>query len=113
MTTENSAASEYLFAGRNGRPLAEIKRIWSSICKSAGLSDVRIHDLRHTYASILASSGLSLPIIGALLGHTQAATTQRYAHLIDDALRQATERVGAIVADTESDAGAASAPPLV
>jgi len=58
---------------------------------------VRIHDLRHSYASILASAGLSLPIIGRLLGHTQAATTQRYAHLMDDPLRAATERVGAIV----------------
>ena len=58
----------------------------------------RIHDLRHTYASFLASHGLSLPIIGALLGHTQPQTTARYAHLLDDPLRAATERVGAIVA---------------
>jgi integrase len=47
---------------------------------------VRLHDLRHTYASILASQGLSLPIIGALLGHTQPQTTARYAHLLDDPL---------------------------
>ena len=60
-------------------------------------ADARIHDLRHTYASILASHGLSLPIIGSLLGHTQAQTTQRYAHLMDDPLRAATERVGAVV----------------
>jgi integrase len=89
--------TDFVFPGKDGRSLTEIKRIWSSICKSAGLHDLRIHDLRHTYASILASSGLSLPIIGALLGHTQAATTQRYAYLIDDTLRQATERVGALV----------------
>ncbi|MBB6254115.1 tyrosine-type recombinase/integrase [Nitrospirillum iridis] len=63
----------------------------------AGLTDVRVHDLRHTYASILVSAGLSLPIIGALLGHTQAQTTARYAHLMDDPLRAATERVGAVV----------------
>lgn len=63
-----------------------------------GLTDVRLHDLRHTFASILASSGLSLPIIGALLGHTQTQTTARYAHLLDDPLRAATERVGAVVA---------------
>lgn len=56
-----------------------------------------MHDLRHSYASILASAGLSLPVIGALLGHTQPATTARYAHLLDDPLRAATERVGAIV----------------
>jgi integrase len=57
----------------------------------------RIHDLRHTYASILASSGLSLPIIGQLLGHTQSQTTARYAHLADDPLRAATERAGAVI----------------
>ena len=51
----------------------------------------RLHDLRHTYASILASRGLSLPVIGALLGHTQPQTTARYAHLLDDPLRAATE----------------------
>src|SRR5215217_797254 len=57
----------------------------------------RLHDLRHTYASILASEGLSLPIIGALLGHTQPQTTARYAHLLDDPLRAATERVGVMI----------------
>ena len=103
-------------------PLSEIKRVWLAVCVKAGLAvevlqlvdgkpvkgedgkpvlvwqaTARIHDLRHSYASILASSGLSLPLIGALLGHTQAATTQRYAHLLDDPLRAATERVGAVV----------------
>jgi integrase len=63
----------------------------------AGLTDVRVHDLRHTFASILASSGLSLPIIGGLLGHTQAQTTARYTHLLDDPLRAAAEHVGAII----------------
>jgi site-specific recombinase XerD len=62
-----------------------------------GRTDIRIHDLRHTYASILVSSGLSLPVIGALLGHTQASTTHRYAHLFDEPLRAATERVAEIV----------------
>ena len=116
--------AEHLFPGaKPGQPLTEIKRVWASVCRTAGLgvmvekltaagkpmkdadgkpvmvwqSTVRVHDLRHTYASILASAGQSLPIIGALLGHTQAATTQRYAHLMDDPLRAATERVGAVV----------------
>jgi integrase len=110
-TAESSAGPEYVFPGKDGRPLTDVKRIWSSICKRAGLSDIRIHDLRHTYASILASSGLSLPIIGALLGHTQAATTQRYAHLIDDALRQATERVGAAVGGATTGEMAGNSPP--
>ncbi|MGC1891342.1 MAG: tyrosine-type recombinase/integrase [Stellaceae bacterium] len=77
--------------------LVEIKSPWRAICALAGLRGVRVHDLRHTYASVLASAGLSLPIIGALLGHTQPGTTQRYAHLFDDPLRAATERVGAVV----------------
>jgi integrase len=77
--------------------MVEVKGAWRTICKLAGLSGVRVHDLRHSYASILASAGLSLPVIGALLGHTQPGTTARYAHLFDDPLRAATERVGAIV----------------
>jgi site-specific recombinase XerD len=77
--------------------MVEIKRPWRAICALAGLSSVRVHDLRHSYASILASAGLSLPVIGALLGHTQPGTTARYAHLFDDPLRAATERVGAII----------------
>jgi integrase len=101
-TAARTTKSDFVFPGKDNQPLAEIKRIWSSICKTAELGGFRLHDLRHTYASILASSGLSLPIIGALLGHTQATTTQRYAHLIDDALRRATERVGAIITGQRS-----------
>jgi integrase len=88
--------SPYIFP-YNGSYRHELKREWAAICKAAGIEGARIHDLRHSYASILASSGLSLPVIGALLGHTQPSTTQRYAHLFDDPLRAATERVGAIV----------------
>ena len=67
------------------------------IRKTANILDVRLHDLRHTYASVLASAGLSLPVIGALLGHATATTTHRYAHLFDDPLRAATERASAII----------------
>ena len=66
---------------------------------------VRLHDLRHTYASILASRGLSLPIIGALLGHTQPQTTARYAHLLDDPLRAATESAADVIANGLADSG--------
>jgi site-specific recombinase XerD len=62
----------------------------------AGLEDVRLHDLRHSFASIAVSGGASLPIIGSLLGHVNSATTQRYAHLSDDPLRSATEAIGKI-----------------
>lgn len=90
--------SAWVFPGRHGEAhLTDIKKAWASLCKTAGIKGCRMHDLRHTYASILASAGLSLPIIGSLLGHTQPGTTQRYAHLFDDPLRQATDRVGAIV----------------
>ena len=91
-----SSDSEWVFPSRNGHHLTDIKKSWHSICKAAGITGVRVHDLRHTYASVLASAGLSLPVIGALLGHTQAATTHRYAHLFDDPLRAATERAASI-----------------
>lgn len=90
--------SEYVFPGRYSGRRIEIHGNWREICAAAKLEGLRVHDLRHSYASILASAGLSLPVIGALLGHTQAQTTARYAHLFDDPLRAATERVGAIVA---------------
>ena len=72
------AIGQYVFRGRKNGPLTDIKRTWVAACAQAGIHDCRIHDLRHTYASILASAGLSLPIIGALLGHTQPQTTARY-----------------------------------
>jgi integrase len=89
--------AEFLFPGRNGGHRLEIKKTWFALCKAARITGANVHDLRHTYASVLASSGHSLPIIGRLLGHTQSQTTQRYAHLQDDPLRAATERAGAIV----------------
>jgi integrase len=91
----NARSELFLFPGKNpDAPVADIKKSWATICLKAKIEDVRLHDLRHTYASHLASAGQSLPIIGALLGHTQAQTTQRYAHLLDDPLRAATEEFG-------------------
>jgi integrase len=80
------------------KPRADLKRPWAAIAKRAGLDGVRIHDLRHTYASFGAGSGLGLPIIGKLLGHSQAATTHRYAHLDNDPLRRATNAIGEQIA---------------
>jgi integrase len=67
------------------------------VCKRAGLRNVRIYDLRHTFAAMGAGGGLGLPLIGRLLGHTQARTTQRYAHLGDDPLREAADKIAAAI----------------
>jgi integrase len=95
-TLKQQADGEYVFPGKNG-PLKELKSSWASIRNAAGLTGVRLHDLRHTYASHLVSGGESLHIVGKLLGHTRPETTQRYAHLADDTLRKATAKFGAIV----------------
>ncbi len=98
--------SRFLFPGKNSdAPLADIKKSWAAICAKARIEGVRLHDLRHTYASHLASAGNSLPIIGALLGHTQAQTTHRYAHLFDDPLRAATDTFGASIRRTTASDG--------
>jgi integrase len=120
---KSEGSGPYVFPGPNGKPLSDVKRTWLTVCRRAGLAEqeskttrsgkvvldkdgkpqlfwsatARLHDLRHTYASVLASEGLSLPIIGALLGHTQPQTTARYAHLLDDPLRAATELIGVLV----------------
>jgi integrase len=80
---------------RDGSHLVNLSKPWDSIRKLARLEGLRLHDLRHSFASVGASSGLGLPTIGKLLGHTQAATTQRYAHLADDPLRKASEAIAA------------------
>ncbi len=99
----------YVFFGRKeGQPLVNVKDPWIRIRKRAKLDDVRLHDLRHTFASHAVSGGLPLPIIGGLLGHTQAATTQRYAHLQHDPLREASERVGSGIAAAMADSNSGS-----
>lgn len=82
-----------------------IEKPWHTIRAAAGLDDVRLHDLRHSFASIAASSGMGLPIIGKMLGHTQPATTARYAHLASDPVREAAATVaGRIAAAMKSGA---------
>jgi len=84
----------YVICGeKKGAHLINLQKPWRRIRAKAGLDDVRIHDLRHTFASIAASNGLSLPIIGALLGHKQTQTTARYAHLIGQSLLEASEKI--------------------
>jgi integrase len=89
----------YLFPPPRGKTehRLDLDDAWAIVRKTANVPHLRLHDLRHTYASVLVSVGLSLPVIGALLGHTTAQTTHRYAHLFDDPLRAATERASAII----------------
>jgi integrase len=75
-----------------------IESTWRRIRKQAGIADCRLHDLRHSFASVGAAGGLSLPVLGALLGHTQPVTTQRYSHLSADPLKQATDMIGQRIA---------------
>ena len=85
----------FLFPGDvPGQPVVDLKRFWERMRVQAEIPDVRIHDLRHTFASMLVSGGASLEMIGRLLGHTQIGTTQRYAHLIDSPLRAGVNAVG-------------------
>ena len=91
--------SGFVIAGASvDSPRSDLKKPWKAVAARAGLSGVRIHDLRHTHASVGAGAGLGLPIIGKLLGHTQSATTQRYAHLDNDPLKKASEHIGSRLA---------------
>lgn len=119
-------ANPYIIPGSNkGKPRADLKRPWAAIARAAGLvqakgksepkpkagaerkrkrasaavhDDVRLHDLRHTFAATGAGSSLGLPVIGKLLGHSQARTTQRYAHLDADPLHKAANLISAQIA---------------
>lgn len=119
--------SRFVFPAGDGKPLSDVKRTWSSVCRKASLAEqvekknragktvkgkdgkpvmtwqptVRMHDLRHSFASILVSAGASLPLIGQMLGHTQPQTTARYAHLFDDTMRVAAETVGKVITDSK------------
>lgn len=96
---EHKEGNPHVVYGRlPGAPLVNIKDPWRRIRERAGMPDLRIHDLRHSFASMGAGLNASLPIIGALLGHTQPSTTARYAHLAANPLREAAERIGARLA---------------
>jgi len=110
---ERETGNPYVIEGaKPGAHLVNLRKPWHRIRASVELDDVRIHDLRHSFASVAVAGGLSLPIIGALLGHTQPQTTARYAHLAADPLRQANDIIGRRIAsvlhsleNTKSDVG--------
>jgi integrase len=79
---------------KKGAHLVNITKPWYRMRSAAGLEGVRIHDLRHSFASVGATGGLSLQMIGNLLGHSRITTTERYAHLSDDPLRTANDTIG-------------------
>ena len=90
--------SPWLFPGDvPGEPVKELRRFWRNIQKQVRIEDVRIHDLRHTFASLLVSGGASLEMIGKLLGHSQMQTTQRYAHLMEGPLRAGVDAVAGML----------------
>ncbi|MDT2022808.1 tyrosine-type recombinase/integrase [Methylocella sp. CPCC 101449] len=103
--SEQDRSSEYVFPGEDVTDhRQDITGYWYRIRQHAGLNGadgsepVRLHDLRHSFASFGVSGGMGLPIVGKLLGHSQAATTSRYAHLDADPVRRASERIGARIA---------------
>jgi len=107
----------YVIAGaKEGAALVNLEKPWRAIRKPAGLDDVRLHDLRHAFASVAASSGMGLPIIGKMLGHTQAATTARYAHLASDPVKAAAAavagKIAAAMGGGSGDTGKGVAPVL-
>jgi integrase len=92
---EPRLAGKFVFPANRGDGYYKgTPRVWERVRAMAGLGDVRLHDLRHSFASVAVSMGASLPMIGALLGHADSSTTQRYAHLHDDPLRAASELIG-------------------
>jgi integrase len=97
----------FVFPGKTGGHYAGLQKVWNQIRRRAGLEDVRLHDLRHSYASTAVASGDSLYLVGKVLGHRKASTTSRYAHLSDDPLRDVADRTARqIAAAMASDEGA-------
>jgi integrase len=92
---------DLIIPGNPESVLTRLRRAWARIRREAALGDVRFHDLRHAHASILISRGCSLAVVGAALGHTQAQTTMRYAHLMDDALRDAANIVASVAVQSQ------------
>ena len=92
--TKQMEGNPWVITGKlEGKPLSDLQPFWQRVRARAGLNDVRIHDLRHTFASTAVAAGQGLPMIGKLLGHTQVQTTARYAHLAADPLKRAADSV--------------------
>ncbi|MBJ7409976.1 MAG: tyrosine-type recombinase/integrase [Phenylobacterium sp.] len=92
-------ASAFVFPAQGDpkRHYVGTPKVWEKVRAAAGLSDVRLHDLRHTFASFGVAGGLSLPLIAAILGHRDVKTTQQYAHLSDSPVKAAADRTAAAI----------------
>lgn len=98
-TVPRIAGCPFVIAGENPkRPRSDLKRPWAMVTRAAGLDGVRIHDLRHTFASHGAAAGMGLTVVGRLLGHADVKTTNRYSHFDADPLRRAANAVGSTLA---------------
>jgi integrase len=95
----------YVITGIGNRYLVNVWKQWALLRNMAALNDVRLHDLRHSFASVGAAGGTSLNIIGGLLGHRQAQTTARYAHLSADPLKVAADRIASTIAASMEPSG--------
>ncbi len=94
-----SRVGDYVISGDcPTQPRSDLKRPWTVVTRRAGLEGIRLHDLRHSFASVGAGASLGLPVIGKLLGHRSVETTQKYAHLDADPVRRATNTIGATIA---------------
>jgi integrase len=91
---------------KQGQHMADVQRLWFAVRHAADLKGVRLHDLRHSFASVPATSGESMLVLRSLLGHKRVATTERYAHLGDDPVKRAAERASADIAGWLAGKGA-------
>lgn len=97
----------YVIAGKKeGQRLVNLRKPWKRVCKAAGLDDLRLHDLRHSFASAGVNGGTSLPMIGKLLGHSNTQTTERYSHLQTDPVKAANEEISSRIAAMMKGQGA-------
>ncbi len=112
-TLPRNEGNPHIIPGERARhPRADLKRPWAAVTKASGLDGVRIHDLRHSFASVGAGASLGLPVIGKLLGHSQPSTTARYAHLDADPMRRAVETIGATITAAMGDGAKGAVVPM-
>jgi site-specific recombinase XerD len=92
--------SRYLFPSRDGsrkKHIIDLRVPFEKVCEAADIEGLRIHDLRHSFATIAIMSGATLYDVQKLLGHANIAMTQRYAHMVDDNLQRATDNVAGVI----------------